>query len=500
MTILLSFRQQDASEETRVLTAWEIVADVNPTRLHGGGLVAVGLAVTLFISACGELAGPEYSRPETPEAASWSGMPEGVSADAIIRPEWWHGFGDSFLDQLIDNAIAQNFDLRVIAARSEVARAGISQANAARLPTVDAALSGTYQRSSKANQGFQGKEDRQATYGANLGWEIDIWGKAKKGVKAQEAAFRASEADWRAAYLSLVSDVAATYFRVRLFDEQIKLQQTALDRNRVIMRIYTAQHGEGIVPESRLIQQEAELGQLKVDLLELQRLRQLSENALNTLLGVPPGTLEVGVATLTDTVQAMEVPGGLPSELLEKRPDIIAAQYRILQAFELEGQASLARLPSVSLTSSLGNASTSLSDLFDKWTLGVTPRVSIPIFNPGIQAQYRVSQAQSDLAEEQYRAVVIRAFGEVDDSLTNLFNRRAQQEQLVKRQARLEIVARQVEAQVVEGMVSQLEVFEAERSLLSASQQKLAVHQLILSDTLALYKAMGGGWPTHVVK
>jgi multidrug efflux system outer membrane protein len=148
----------------------------------------------------------------------------------------------------------------------------------------------------------------------------------------------------------------------------------------------------------------------------------------------------------------------------------------------------------------LGNASSSLSDLFDKWTLGVTPRISIPIFNPGIQAQYRVSQAQSDLAEEQYRAVVIRAFGEVDDSLTNLFNRRAQQEQLVKRQARLEIVARQVEAQVVEGMVSQLEVFESERSLLSASQQKLAVHQLILSDTLALYKAMGGGWPTHVVK
>lgn len=459
--------------------------------------------VLVFLAACSDLSGPEYEQPEMAEPGAWSNLPDGVEAGAVIKPEWWKGFGDPKLDALIAQAISQNYDLRVLAARSEVSRAAIRTANAARLPTVEAGLESSYNRSLQQDPTFGNTStqgDTTRSFGTNLSWEIDIWGKAKKGVEAQEAGFRATEAEWRAGYLTLVSDVAAAYFQTHLRDEQIMFQQTALDRSNTILRIYRAQQREGIVPESRVIQQQAEVEQLEADMLELKRLRQLAENTLNTLLGQSPGTTTIEPRKLTGTVRAIDVPGGLPSDILASRPDIVAAQYRILQAYKSEGQASLARLPTISLTSSINTTNQGLSTLFSDWSTGITPRVSIPIFNPGVNAQYRVSQAQSDLAAEQYRAAVIRAFGEVENSMTNLFSRRQQEAKLKQRAGRLEVVARQVRAQVAEGMATQLEVFEAERSLLEASQRSLSLHQLILTDTLDLYKAMGGGWPKQVVQ
>lgn len=458
------------------------------------GAVAVLSAGLLLLAGCAGLGGPEYQRPEVASKENWSQPAAGaVSAPAAIEPDWWTGFGDPYLDQLIERAIAENIDIRILAARTGVAQAGIDQASAGLLPT----LSG-----GAATDTFKVTGSPQSTKysaGAEASWELDIWGKVRKGVDAQQAEYKASEADWRAGYLTLVSQVGTAYFQIRQFDEQLAQQRTTIERNRETLQIYQGLFEEGLVPETQVLQQQAEINRLQNDLLELQRLRKLTENSLATLLGMPADTLRVPPASDRSAVAPLEVPAGLPSDLLARRPDIIAAEYRVLRAFNLEGQARLARLPSLSLTGRAGKAAFSLADLLDTTTLGLSSLLSFPIFDPNVRAQIKVSEAQTRVVEEEYRRTVINAFEEVENALTDLSAHKAQRQELESRRARLATVAAQVYAQLEEGMVSQLEVFEVERTLLDSEQQMLANHWQILTDTITLYKALGGGWPSETV-
>lgn len=459
----------------------------------------------IVLPSCSNLAGPKYERPETVEKENWSqdadqqeadieidGAPVKVSVKATIQPEWWEGFGDPYLNELIDKAISSNVDIRILAARSAVAKASISQAQAGLLPTLSRGLGTDTVKSSS------GSTRTQYSVASDVVWEADIWGKVRKGVDAQQAEYRASEADWRAGYLVTVSDVAIAYFQIRQFDEQIDQQQKTLVQQQVILDIYQHMLLEGLVPETQILQQQAEINRLQIGLLDLQRSRKLTENGLATLLGMPADTLRVPKASIR-SVQAVDVPAGLPSDLLSRRPDIIAAEYRVLQAHNLEGQARLARLPSLSLTGREGTASLDLVDLLKTWTFGFSSLVSIPVFDPNVEARVKVSEAQTQVAEEQYRRTVLGAFEEVENALTNLANRKQQTDELASRKQKLQIVSSQVYAQLEEGMVTQLELFEVERTLLTAEQEMLANHWQVLGDTVALYKALGGGWPREVV-
>lgn len=454
------------------------------------------LLVTLALGAgCGNLAGPDYERPDTPEKATWSDDNIAtVSASQTIRPDWWRNFNDPYLDELIAQAITGNIDLKILAARIGVAQATVGQANAARLPTIDASLGGRAQTSSA------GGVNKSVSYAGAIGWEADIWGKFKKGVQAQEAELKASEADWRAGYLSLASDVATTYFTVRKFDEQIHRQQQALERNQKITVIYSSLLDEGIVPKTQVLKQQAEVNGLKNDLLELQRIRALGVNALSTLLGTAAGDMQVPAGYLSESVDIVAVPGGLPAELLTRRPDIIASEYRVLQSHELLGQARLAKLPGIGLTAGGGGTSNALNSLLKSWTLGLSPTISIPIFDPSINARLKVADASTKVAEQEYRRTVINAFGEVENALTNLASRREQRKEITAQRDKLRVISKQTRAQMAEGMVSQLEVLESERSVLAAELALLANQQLILTDTVTLYKALGGGWPDEPVR
>jgi outer membrane protein TolC len=199
-------------------------------------------------------------------------------------------------------------------------------------------------------------------------------------------------------------------------------------------------------------------------------------------------------------VQLPAVPEGLPSELLKRRPDIVAAEYRVLESYDLVGQAKLAQLPSISLTGRGGTSSFALGSLLKSFTFGLLPSINFPIFDPAVKARLKTSQANNEVAEQQYRKVVMDAFEEVENALVNLDAHRRQREELRQQAERLGVVAAQVEAQLKEGVVSQLDVFEAERSLLGAQLALLANHQQILSDTVTLYKALGGGWPAVDVR
>ena len=467
---------------------------------HGNGHHGVAtryLALLLawcFLPGCAGLGGPDYQRPEVASKPGWSDQAGPlVSAAATIQPDWWTGFGDPYLDDLINRAIAGNIDIRILAARTGVAKAGIDQASAGGLPVVSA---GAGTDTSKISGS---PKTTKYSAGAEASWELDIWGKVRKGVEAQEAEFMASEADWRAGYLTLVSEVGTAYFQIRQFDEQLDQQQRAVERNRQILDIYQGMLDEGLVPKTQVLQQEAEINNLQNGLLDLQRQRKLTENSLATLLGMPADTLRVPKAPLRNSVTPVAVPAGLPSDLLTRRPDIVAAEYRVLRAVNLEGQASLARLPSISLTGRAGVAAFSLADIMSTTTLGLSSLLSFPVFDPNVQAQIKVSAAQSKVAEEEYRRSVFSAFEEVENALTNLSARNAQQQELESRREKLATVSDQMHAQLEEGLVSQLEVFEVERTLLSAEQEMLANHWQILTDTLILYKALGGGWPKEVV-
>jgi NodT family efflux transporter outer membrane factor (OMF) lipoprotein len=453
--------------------------------------VCAATACALSLVACVDVSMPDYKRPDTPAKTSWSdqkGSP--VSAAATIEPDWWKGFHDPYLDTLIAKAIAGNFDIKVLAARINVAGTQIGEAKAGALPTMDLGAGADFEKTT--HQTFS----KQYNLATQVNWDIDIWGKVEKGVQAQKAEFHASEADWRAGYLELVSNVSSTYFQILQFDDQIEQQQKTLVTNRQILTIYDGQRRNGLVPQTQVLRQQAEINRLTNQLLELRRSRALANNALCTLLGVPAGEFQMPKGHLQQRVQLPPVPDGLPAQLLARRPDVVAAEFRVLEAYDLVGQAKLAQLPTISLTAHGGTASFALTDLLKSFTYGFMPSINIPLLDPGVRAHVKVTQAQSTVAEQQYRVAVMAAFEEVENALVNVNSHKEQRVELQQEVSRLQIVADQIQSQLRLGLVSQLEVFETERTLLEAQQELLANHQQILSDTVLLYKALGGGWPS----
>jgi multidrug efflux system outer membrane protein len=446
--------------------------------------VCVGL---LF--GCASVRVPEYKHPQAPAKSTWSQPPAGtVSATEAISPQWWAQFGDPYLDSLVAKAIAGNVDLKILAARIGVAKAQIAEARAGGLPTVDIATGSSFQKTT--GQALS----KQFNVGTRVSWDIDIWGQVEKGAQGQTAEFHATEADWRAGYLQIVANVSSTYFQILQLDEQIDEQQRALAKNEQILGIYETMRSNGLLSDTEVLRQRAENNRLTKDLLELRRARDVTENALATLVGVPAGEFKIKPDRLQDRVRVPAVPAGLPADLLARRPDVVAAEFRVLEAHDLMGQARLAQLPSVSLTGQGGTASFALSDLFKAFTFGLMPSVNIPALNPGIRAHAKTTEAQIKVAEEDYRRTVIAAFEEVENALVNLDAHRKQREELQKQVDQLQVVSAQTAAQLEIGVVSQLDVFENERSLLAAQLELLASHEQVLSDTVTLYKALGGGW------
>ncbi|MEH6579115.1 MAG: efflux transporter outer membrane subunit [Amphritea sp.] len=458
-------------------------------RLQYRGRVLLISMVITGLSACANVGETPYERPSVPAKQEWSGDDSKPTAAEVIRRDWWKEFNDEYLNKLIERAIKGDIDLRVLAARIDVARADAKLERAESLPKVNLDLSKTITRSSE-------QSGTTHSYSAQTGssWEVDVWGRVSQGISAKISEYRATEADWRAGYLTLVSDVANRYFEIRKLDQQLEYQQNSINMNRKIQGIYNNQYREGLVAESRLLQQQAEFNDLRKDQLEQQRQRTVAENNLATLLGIPAGELHVPVSARAAGISIPKVPVGLPSDLLSRRPDIVAQEQRVLAAHQLLGQARLAKLPRFSLTGTGSFTSNILSALLKNWSLGLVPAISIPIFDPSIKANIKSNEASARVAEEEYRNTVMQAFEEVETALVNISFRKKQQEQVTLQLSYLEQVNRNIHAQLEEGMVSQLQVFESERSILSAQLGQLELMQQVLVDTVTLYKTLGGGW------
>jgi len=266
----------------------------------------LSLSIVVLIGGCTTVSGPEYVRPDTPTKTGWSLNPIDPSKGTqVIRKDWWTEFQDPYLNSLVEKAVSDNITIQVAAARLSLGGG------------VTGTISGGSARPSTSATNVSAS--------GTLSWELDIWGKLKKGISAQKATYKASEADWRGTWLFITASVAEKYFLIRQFDELIENQNKTLNRSSTILSTFERQLIRGLRTRSEVMAQKAEINLLKTQLLELERRRTITQNELASLLGIPAGDFQVPSAGLQSTVAIPEVPTGLPSDLLSRRPDVVAA-------------------------------------------------------------------------------------------------------------------------------------------------------------------------------
>jgi multidrug efflux system outer membrane protein len=450
------------------------------------------------VAGCGSLAGPEYVRPDPPVKPQWSQL-EGreLTVSEVIRPDWWTAFGDQELDRLIQRAIEEGIDLRIAALRLDKAGVQLGKDQFAGTPKVGLSPADSIARGKQEGGHATTTRDTESL-GVGLSWEIDLWGKIEKDLAAADARYHATEMDWRATHLTLVASVAERYFQIRQFDEQIETQRLSKKQAENLLQIYEAQHAEGMVPETRIRSQKAEISSLTKQLVEIQRGRDEAELKLATLLGAPAGSISIPHAGLRERVQLIDLPDVLPADMIARRPDVLRGEYMVLQAHHLVGKARLARLPTFSLTGVAKTGMSLSSTLINSWSFGLATSWA-GLFDRDAKIEVQLSEAEVAIAREEYRKAVLTAFEEVEVALLNLNARQQQLRELQAQVENLRVVRDVQDARLREGLVSQLEVFDTERSLLGAQQDILSTYQQLLTDTVTLYKALGGGWTAEDV-
>ena len=461
------------------------------------GIRALILATLVMLAAgCSTIQGPEYKQPDVPDKPQWSQL-EGreITTSEVIQPDWWHGFGDPYLIQLIQRSIDQGLDMRIAALRLDKAGIQLGKDRQSATPKVAVSPADAIARSKRDSE--KSKTTRETeSLGVGLTWELDIWGKIRKELAASDARYRATEMDWRATQLALIASVAERYFQIRQFDEQVAQQAASKQQAEQLLDIYYAQHKEGMVPESKIRSQKAEISSLQNRLVDLKRGRTEAELKLATLVGVPAGELSVPVGSLRDSVRLIEMPEVLPADVLSRRPDVLKAEYDVLAAHHLVGKARLARLPTFSLTGAAKTGQSFTSRVINTWTFGLAANWS-GLFDRDLKMDVKLSEADVAISREEYRKTVLDAYEEVEIALLNLNARQQQIKALEAQVEDLQVVRNVQEARLREGLVSQLELFETERSLLGAQQEILTTYQQLLTDTVTLYKALGGGWESE---
>lgn len=459
------------------------------------------LALTAAAMLAGCAVSPTYEVPATPapqafkEAAGWQ---PAVPADALERGPWWTLFGDAQLNQLAASIEISNQNVAQAIASYEQARALVRQQRASLFPSVNLTGSGT--RSGSGNGGSGGIGEQQSTnnnYRAAIGasWEPDVWGKLRAGVTGADASAAASAADLAAARLSAQGELATNYFSLRQTDAQIALLTSTLDGYQRVLDITRNRFNAGIAAKSDLLQAQTQLANAQIDLSSSVRQRAQLEHAIALLLGRAPADFSLAAAPWNIVVP--DVPLGVPSTLLQRRPDIAAAERRVALANEQIGIARSAYYPSLNLTGSYGGASSKIGDLFNAssslWSLGLSATQTL--FNAGATtAAVDAAKAGRDAAVARYRQTVLTAFGAVEDQLSAT---RALAEQIELRKAAssaADEVEQQLQNRYNAGQVSYTDVVTAQVTALSARRALVQAQADRQTTAVALIQALGGGW------
>lgn len=450
----------------------------------------------LLLSACA--LGPDYARPplEIPAAYPSAAALDAPGSDRDLA--WWGLYRDPTLQALIAEALTRNLDLRMAVARVEQARALRGSTRLTLLPQISAEAG--VEREQLSVDAIGSGERLRTTESAGLGlsWELDLWGRLRRENEAAQAELLAAEHAQRGVQVSLVAQVATAWFSLASLDEQLAVTRATAVTREQFLELTRAQFERGVVSGLDVATAEAQLAQARVSIPEFERQLAQTGHALSLLLGRNPGAFEPPDLQTTAAMNP-PVPPGLPSRLLERRPDILQAEQALVAANARIGSAKAALFPTLSLTGSFGSLSAAMTDLFssgaETWSLGVG------LLQPLLDADrngYRVDLADARKAEAlaAYEKAVRNGFREVADALVarhKLGEIERAQQQLVAAQQRAEEIAT---ARYKGGYSSYFDVINADRDLFNA---KLALAAARLNARLAsveLYRALGGGWFT----
>lgn len=453
-----------------------------------GGLLSLSLAVSL----AGCVVGPNYMRPPVVLPTAWQTPP--APADAIANLAWWDLLQDEELRKLVEIALAENKDVQIAVARIDEVRARLGIARSDLYPTID--LSG--QAGQVRQPGPSGDAVSSDTFGASaaLSWEIDFWGRIRRGSEAAGADLLAQEENRRAIILSLVSGVATSYFQLRQADLQLDTARRTLESRQETYRLASIRLESGLTSELDAKQFEAQMADAAQAVAQLERADRQIENALSVLLGRNPQNIPRG-RSLTEQPVPPDIPAGLPSTLLERRPDILLAESELHAATARIGAAQAARLPSFSLTGLLGFQSTDLSALLNGSSRidQLVGGVAQPVFNAGrLKKQVEVARAQAVQARVSYEKTILVALQEVEDGLVAVRTSRDEVAAARQQAEALRVAAHLARRRYASGLSSYLEVLDAERSLFSAELALARAQSLRLVSSVELFKALGGGW------
>ncbi|GJL67157.1 MAG: hypothetical protein NPIRA05_21280 [Nitrospirales bacterium] len=469
----------------------------------------------VMLSMTGCLVGPDYQQPSIDVPRAWDSMTfEGndtaIPITSLASPEanWWEAFESDELSWLIDLALENNHNVREASLRVLEGRALMTAAGAGLYPQVN--VNGSYSRNRRSEtilvNPTGGAPEGFAPPGANfdvwnalldLRWELDLWGRIRRGMEAVEADAGALDMERRGIVLSLISDVGESYFRLRELDEQIEIAEKNLALRQDSLNLLETRADAGLISDLDVKRAEILVAESAAQIPELHRQRAVQAHHLEVLTGAQPNTLALSRKPLRNVVIQPQIPVGLPADLLERRPDIVQVEQWLIAANARIGEARAYFFPSISITGT-GGFQTSEFDQWFNWasrSMSIGPSVTLPIFLGKTNvARLEVAEVRYEQMLQQYHQTILNAFREVSDLLVAL-QTRAEQLQHQHRQVAAANEARELaEIRYRKGLVAYLDVLDAQRSVLSAEQALVATERARLTEMVALFKAVGGGW------
>lgn len=458
---------------------------------------ALGAVLGAVLGMTGCLVGPNYRRPAVNLPTQFPGSPP--TPQSVADQKWFNLFHDATLNQLVQTALKQNFDVRIAAERLLEARAqyGIQRGNL--YPVVSAAASYTGSRSS-AIGAFPFPPGTPVSFaytqaGLQLSWELDLWGKLRRMNEAARARYLASEEARNGVIVSLISDVMTNYFQVRELDLELQIGEQNNGIAQDNLRLIRERKDRGAASGLDVHQAEQFLYTTTAEIAASKRSIAQAEDALNLLLARAPGEVARG-QNLEQITSAPDLPAGLPSALLERRPDIRQAEDNLIAANAQIGAARALLFPDLTLTGFLGGQSEPLTRLFSgpARMASIAPAVLQPLFHAGLRAGVQLTEAQEREMLLTYQKTIYGALREVADALavhTRTREQRAEEEKLV---GALSESVRLSNLRYRGGLDSYLQVLDAERNLFAGQLDLAQLRLLELESVVQLYRALGGGW------
>ncbi len=450
-----------------------------------------------FLTGCAAI-GPTYQRPPLTPPETYRSQMTAPEATSFADLPWWDVFQDAALKTLVEEAVTTNYDLRIATTRIEQARARAGGAHAEFFPQIG--HRGAVGRSRGASQSFVGIpggiEDNIFSGLLDMAWEIDVWGRIRRSNEAALAELFASAEFRRGVVLSLVSEIAQAYFELRELDLELEIAKRTTASFQKTLDLFTKRLELGAASKLEAARAEAALSLTASTIPTLERRITAKENQLSILLGRNPGPITRG-AVLTEQMLAPQTPPGLPSQLLERRPDIRFAEQLLVSANAQIGIAQANFFPRIGLTSLYGGASSDIENIVKGtgsiWA--VTGQLAGPIFQGGrLYENYRGAVAQWEGAKLQYQQSVITALQEVSDALTNQQKLAEVQKNLERAVAALQESVRLSTLRYTSGLAEYFEVIEAQQQLFPAENALAQTRRDQLTAVVQLYRALGGGW------